>query len=232
MERFRRHATYEEPFHWWGPVWKPPAPVPLRDLIAAGLLTGEAVALLRTLIDRRHSVVVAAGPSGAGKTTLLNALLELLPARTRRIYLRGCYEPFDFLPGVEPAESALLINEISPHLPIYLWGPGVRTALDCVRDGFQLFATAHATAVDELIYSLAGYPLRIPLDLVAALGIVILLDVWVASDEVRRQVSAIHRLQVDPSGGLTPEPLALRSGRDASLLLTQAGTAILQSLSD
>ena len=44
------------------------------------------------------------GPNGAGKTTTLTALLDLMPHDTRRVYLRGHYENFDFVnePGIEP----------------------------------------------------------------------------------------------------------------------------------
>jgi energy-coupling factor transporter ATP-binding protein EcfA2 len=219
MDSFRRRPSFEEPFNWWGPVWKLPAPIPLQELIALDELSFDAAALLGVLIEGRHSVIIAAGPSGAGKTTLLNALLEFLPEETRRIYLRGCYEPFDFLSTAEPATSALLVNEISPHLPIYLWGPGVRRALGCVRDGYQLFATAHATSLDELIYSLAGYPLRIPLDEIAGLGVVVLLDVWIEAGEIRRQVSSISLLRPEARGGLTPEALASRASRREPLML-------------
>ena len=53
---------------------------------------------------------------------MLTALLDFLPPRTHRIYPRGCFETFAFLsdPAISPRESVLLINEISPHLPVYL----------------------------------------------------------------------------------------------------------------
>src|ERR671937_5478 len=107
MSRLR---SYDEPFGWWGPVWSAPGPRSVGNLIADGILTAEAAALLSILLERRASLIVAAGPSGAGKTTLLTALLDFLPAETRRIYVRGCYEPFDFLETTDPAHSALLVN--------------------------------------------------------------------------------------------------------------------------
>src|SRR5262245_28755713 len=108
----------------------------LDDLVAAGSLSRELAVVLKTLVERRASIVVAAGPSGAGKTTFLSALLDHLPEATTRIYVRGCYEPFDFLRETNPASSALLVNEISPHLPIYLWGPGVRQTFEAAKSGY------------------------------------------------------------------------------------------------
>ncbi|HEX5498682.1 MAG TPA: hypothetical protein VFX03_05625, partial [Thermomicrobiales bacterium] len=130
------------------------------------------------------------------------------PDSTRRIYLRGCYEPFAFLadPAAPPDASALLINEISPHLPVYLWGPGVRRALRAGQAGYQLFATAHARSVDEFVGSLAGPPLRVPLADIAALQIVAILDRPAGSERFR--LSALCGLAPTPQGGLLRLPLA------------------------
>ena len=215
-----RSRSYDEPFGWWGPVWSVPAPRSIHDLIADGVLTAECAALLSVLIDRRASVIVAAGPSGAGKTTLLTALLDFLPAGTRRIYVRGCYEPFDFLGATVPTSSALLVNELSPHLPIYLWGPGVRRTLQAAQSGYQLLATAHATSVDEFVYSLAGYPLRVPAEEIAAIDLLVLLDAWLDGKGVRRDVHAILSLKVGAEpGSLLPLALAKRAHRGAPLII-------------
>ncbi len=219
----RRPHSFDEPFGWWGPVWASPEAHSIGDLIEDEILTAESAALLWMLIERRASLVVAAGPSGAGKTTLLTALLEFLPAGTRRIYPRGCYEPFDFLGSTEPGASALLVNEVSPHLPIYLWGPGVRRTLEAVRGGYQLLATAHALSVDEFVYSLAGYPLRVPAAEIAAIDLLVLLDAWFDGNGIRREVRAIVRLKggIEP-GSLAPVVLAERDRRNGSLVVDWA----------
>lgn len=220
MSSVRRPRSFDEPFGWWGPVWSSPAPRSIGDLIRDGILTTECAALLWALLERRASIVVAAGPSGAGKTTLLTALADFLPARTRRIYVRGCYEPFDFLGATDPQTSVLLVNELSPHLPIYLWGPGVRRALAAVREGYQMLATAHATSVDEFVYSLAGYPLRVPALEIAEIDLLVLLDAWLDGRGVRREVRAIVNLTVGTEpGSLSPVILAERSGRGAPLTI-------------
>jgi energy-coupling factor transporter ATP-binding protein EcfA2 len=160
------------------------------------VLAPAAAGLLWALLARRASVVVAAGPSGAGKTTLLTALLDFLPTGTRRVYVRGCFEPFRFLadPAVEPRRTSLLVNEISPHLPSYLWGPGVRRLLATKRDGYVLAATAHAASVEDLVGSLAGYPLRIPPAEMAAFDLVVVLDAREEEGVVRREVVDVAAL--------------------------------------
>jgi hypothetical protein len=175
-------VRYEEPFYWWGPAWTTPAPLSLRDLLRNGTLDPWPAAILWAALARRRSLTVVSGPSRVGKTTILSALLTFLPPSTRRIYLRGSRESFAFLadPDVVPARTALLVNEISPHLPVYLWGPAVRQFLQAGRAptgrGFTLLATAHAESAMELVALLTGSPLRVPtceisaLEYVAAVG--------------------------------------------------------------
>jgi type IV secretory pathway ATPase VirB11/archaellum biosynthesis ATPase len=157
-------ARYEEPFAWWGPGWPAPAPRGIDDLLRDESIDSWTAANLWAALARRYSLVVVAGASGVGKTTLLTALLEFLPPGTRRVYLRGCFETFAFLsdPTIDPHETALLINEISPHLPVYLWGPAVGRILEAPERGFQLLATAHANSVLDLVGALTGSPLHIP----------------------------------------------------------------------
>ena len=176
---------YEEPFAWWGPGWPAPAP---RDI--AALLHDETVdswtgANLWAALARRRSLAVVAGASGVGKTTLLTALLDFLPSPTRRLYLRGCFETFAFMSDstINPGETALLINEMSPYLPVYLWGPAVSRVLGAAQQGFALLATAHADSVHDLVGALTGSPLHIPAAQTAAFEFVVVLE----RDEANRQ---------------------------------------------
>jgi energy-coupling factor transporter ATP-binding protein EcfA2 len=199
---------YDEPFHWWGPGWESSSARGAADLLRDGTLDPWTGAVLWAALTRRSSLVVAAGPSGAGKTTLLTALLEFLPAETRRIYLRGSFESFAFLsdPSIVPHESVLLINEVSPHLPIYLWGPAVARALTVAERGFSLLATAHAESVPDFIGLLTGSPLRIPAPHIAAFGFVTFLEVSSASASGRR-VCDISRL-ARTAGGIAFDSLS------------------------
>jgi len=164
----------------------------LRD----GTLDSWTAANLWAALARRRSLAVVAGESEAGKTTLLSALLDFLPPNTRRIYPRGCFESFAFLsdPAIEPSETALLINEISPHLPVYLWGPAVGRVLEAAELGFALLATAHADSVHEFVGALTGSPLRIPLTQATAFEFVVVMKRDQANLSGRR-VHGVWRLE-------------------------------------
>lgn len=194
-------TRYGEPFHWWGPGWSVPRMLGVQDLLRDGTIDRKSAALLWAVMARRRSLVVVGGPGGLGKTTLLTALCQLLPPTTTRLYARGCYETFAFLddPHVEPHESALLINEISPHLPVYLWGGAVARMLDAAQRGFALYATAHGESLYEFVASLTGSPLRIPAASIAAFEYVVLLD---RTDAVAsgRQVRGVWRLRHTAQG--------------------------------
>jgi energy-coupling factor transporter ATP-binding protein EcfA2 len=199
---------YDEPFFWWGPGWESPAARSMSDLLRDGTIDAWTAAQLWAALARRRSMVVVAEPSGAGKTTLLTALLEFLPEGTRRLYLRGCYEAFSFLvnPEIKSDSSALLINEISPHLPVYLWGPAVAQSLAAGQRGFTLLATAHAESVPALVGLLSGSPLRIPANQVAVFEFVVVLAPSTQAASSRR-VTGLWRLHPTPAGvGFTPAP--------------------------
>ena len=218
--RLKPVQPYEEPFFWWGPGWSHPAGVDAGWLIAQGVVTAEAMAVLSVLISHRSSCIVAAGPSGAGKTTLLTSLLAFLPRDTRLVYLRGSYESFEFVRETNPATTTLLVNELSPHLPVYLWGQGARTAFELALRGYQLLATAHATSIEDLIYQLASYPVCLPSSTIAATRIVVLLDAWSDGGAVRRQVRTIAWLQAAKhAAGLTVHPLAVRENLESPLVV-------------
>jgi hypothetical protein len=196
---------YEEPFFWWGPGWTAPPSRSLADLLRDGTIDAWTAAVLWAALSRRRSLAVIASAGGAGKTTLLTALLDLLPAATRRVYLRGCFESFAFVgdEGLRPRQTALLINEISPHLPVYLWGPAVGRALTLVECGYTLLATAHAGSVPEFVGTLTGSPLRLPASNVAAFEFVALLELSAESISGRR-VRGLWRLRPE-RGGATME---------------------------
>lgn len=207
--RRRRAASYGEPFSWWGPVWTPPTPRTVIDLIHEEVMSTRTAALLWALLARGASIAVVAGPSGAGKTTVLTALLDFLPPESQRLYLRGCYESFAFLddPDIDPARGVLLVNELSPHFPTYLWGSGVHQLFESGHRGFQIALTAHAATATEFVGSLTHYPLRVPMQDVGAISVVLTLTTPVASSMKRPRLAGLSTLT--PVGGtyLRVDPL-------------------------
>jgi energy-coupling factor transporter ATP-binding protein EcfA2 len=195
------HAVrYETPYHWWGPGPAPPAPLALRDLLRNGTIDVECASTLWAGLAQRQSLTVIGGPSGLGKSTLLHAVLPALPEPTQRLYLRGCFETFAFQDDLRcvPSNSALLVNEISPHLPIYLWGPAVQRTLEARDAGYQILATAHGRSFLEFAASLTGSPLRVPARLLAAFGLVALLEP--APGATGRRVTELWQLSPSRDG--------------------------------
>jgi hypothetical protein len=132
-------------------------PLSVAQLIAAGSLDAPTAALLWLLIERHQSLIVS-GPTdptpGVGKTTTLNALLEFLPVGTTLVYTMGMYEDFDFVADTNPATTCVLANEVSDHLPIYMWGRVARQLLALPADGYAVATSCHADAVDDVVHML------------------------------------------------------------------------------
>jgi hypothetical protein len=195
------------PLDWWGPAWAPREQLSLRDLVQSGLVPLDLAALLWGLIDRDASVLVAAGPSGAGKTTLLTGLLELLDPAKRRFHARGLHETFAELADVDPASTAILVNEISPHLPIYLWGEPARRLFELAGQGFQFFATCHAETVEEVVYGFCSPSIRLRASQLAKIDALIFLRAWREGPAIRRAIQRVVALRGDDRVGLEALPL-------------------------
>lgn len=91
----------------------------------------------------------------SGKTTLLSALVAFLPPDTRPIFLRGLSETFDYAREADPAHSYLLVNELSSHLPVYLWGAKATRMFQTLQAGFGLGTTMHADDVAGVLEQLS-----------------------------------------------------------------------------
>ncbi|HLI51846.1 MAG TPA: type II secretion system protein E [Thermomicrobiaceae bacterium] len=201
----------EQPNGWWGYRHEPPDPLSITRLVDSGLLDPCTAAFLWLAIEAKASVFVVSEPSNAGKTTFLTALLDFLPEQVRRIYLRGWYERFTFMSEDDPAESYLLCNEISSHLPIYLWGRGVRRMFDALHAGFSLATTAHTTGAEGVIELLSAYPLQIPDQLILDIDFVITLGIGRGSAGPARRLLRIEEI-VEQAGKPAASTIVEREG--------------------
>jgi hypothetical protein len=188
-------SSYQIPFGWWGYHWTPPEQRSLIWLIKHDLLDVETGAFLSLAIEARASIVVIAEPHEAGKTTLLTALLDFLPEGTDPVYLRGWYERFAFIEQFPPAHAYLLCNEISAHLPTYLWGHGVRRMFEAVAAGYPFATTMHATSAADALHQLTSYPLDVPPSHLTSLRLVVTIGVGYASNRLLRRVTRVERLR-------------------------------------
>jgi hypothetical protein len=209
---------HDEPFGWWGWHWQPPVPLSVMQIIDAGSADTGLMALVWAMLARRASIIVAAEPPMAGKTTTLTALLDLMPPDTRRVYLRGHYETFDFTlePGADPHKTYVLANEMSDHLAVYLWGSRVYKMFELITQGYAIGSTMHAETVNDVIAILDSEPLSVPADWIARLTLVVNLYVSSTYGSAVRRFNTVHMLgpgNHDGASGLLPgvRPLLLSS---------------------
>ncbi|HUZ03153.1 MAG TPA: type II secretion system protein E [Thermomicrobiaceae bacterium] len=234
----RRH---DEPFGWWGYRADLPTPLSMVELISRGSLDARTAAFLWLALEQRASLVVAARPPGAGKTTTLTALLDFLPPEVKPIYLRGWYERFDFLEESAPEQSYLLCNEISSHLPTYLWGRGVRRLFEAVRDGYGMATTVHAGGAAEVISVLEAYPLEVPHELVCGIDLVLTLGVGLGPSGLVHRLMALELitpglarplLETIAARDVLLGPLEAPAGRLIGVLVERFGLAPEQAIAE
>ncbi len=200
----------DEPPGWWGYGEPPADSLSIVQLIAHETLDTRVAAFLWIAVERHASVVVAAAEPRAGKTTLLTALIDLLPPETTRRYLRGWYERFDFAEQDDPAHTYLLCNEISSHLPIYLWGRGVRRLFELAHRGFALATTVHAAGARDVLALFRAFPLEVPEPYLASIDLVLTLGTGLGPRGLVRRLMRVEApILVD--GRLDIEVLAERA---------------------
>lgn len=204
----------EQPLAWLGPRRQFDSPWTLRDLIRHGVLGRSEAALLVLLVRHRASVLVMAGRSGAGKSTLLEALLPWYPSGDARIRLRGSFEAFGWErdPRFAPERAVLVAEEISGHLPTYLWGAGVGRFLAWRTAGCALAATAHGDQVEDVARLLTGYPLRLPLRSVAAFDLILRLGPSNGVAGPGFHITDVWALDLSGTEGLIARPVLDGSG--------------------
>jgi hypothetical protein len=162
---------------WWAdwPFPRIDENLSILDVVNFGTIDFKLAGLLWLLMEHRPSVMVAAGPIWAGKTTLFHALLDFLRPEIAQVSLRGYDEDFKSLGNDEPENTYLITEEISNHSYEYLWGSQVTKAFELLPKGYALGGTIHARDIREVAYVLNA--LRVPLPLIASLGIIITLQV-------------------------------------------------------
>jgi hypothetical protein len=208
------------------------------ELIATGVIDAELAALAWILVEARLPLVVAGLLQGTGKTTLFEALLDFLPATTRRIELAGEAEDFAWLPEAEalgwtrasapiraaipvsPATAYLVAAELSEHLPIYTWGRAARTLVRAASIGYGIGTTLHADRLEDVHALLGSRAVGLTDDELTYLGLILVARAERGPDgHVRRRVVAAHYARPvgrDEHGHTQRLPPAVLAARDAS----------------
>ena len=124
------------------------------------------------------------------------------------------YEDFGFtqLPDIEPEHTYALCNEVSDHLPIYMWGRVARRYLSLPAQGYHIATSVHADTIDDVIH-LYQRDLRLGAEDVRRLGLVVNIGLVGRVYPLRRRWLSTYFLQsnADPRrpDKVTPVPLSL-----------------------
>ncbi|HEV2655456.1 MAG TPA: hypothetical protein VGU68_20090 [Ktedonobacteraceae bacterium] len=211
-------------------------PLSMAQIIALGSVDAETAGLIWLLLEQGASLTVA-GPTdpqpGVGKTTTLNALLQFLPEGTALAYMSGMYETFAFtrLPDIDPAHTYALCNEVSDHLPIYMWGRVARRYLTLPAQGYHVATSVHADTIKDVLH-MYQRDLRLRPDEVRRLGLVVNIGLVGRLYPPRRRWFTTHFLQPSPDptrpDAVVPVPLSLWNEFDDTF--EHADQAILDEL--
>ncbi|MGH2378589.1 MAG: hypothetical protein ACRDGT_08930 [Candidatus Limnocylindria bacterium] len=207
-ERPLQPDDYDEPIGWWGWNWEPPVPMSVSQLLAAGNFDARTAALCWMVLGSHGSMLIASEPPHSGKTTTLTAFLDFLPSDVRRVYVRGWAETFDYVKQHDPERTLLLANELSSHLPVYLWGPKAVRVFRTLRKGFALGSTLHADTAEEAVAQLTG-ELGLEAEDLALIDLLLVMRVYLVAGThgaLARRVVSAHRL-VPRAEGVSLVPL-------------------------
>ena len=208
-ERPLSARDYDLPVGWWGWNWDPPVPMSITEILAAGNMDARTAALCWLALEHHGSLLIAAEQPHSGKTTTLTAFLDFLPNRTRRVFVRGWSETFDYLRQTDPAETLLLANELSSHLPVYLWGPKAVRVFRTLRRGYAIGSTLHADSAQEAVDQLVG-ELGVDAADLARVDLLMVMRIFASPRRgIARRVVSLHRL-ASPGGRPTLVPLVTR----------------------
>jgi len=199
------------PHGWWGYHWAAPEPMSVVEIVRSGSLDLRLMATLWAAVARRSSVMLAAEAPMAGKTTTLSALVDLLPPGTVGVFLSGWAEDFRWVDRYGPDRTYQLVNEMSDHLPIYLWGRQARAALSLVARGYGMGATMHADSLDEAI-AVFRDELGATDAEIGALDLYLQFSAYRTPAGMYRRVEEAWYLRLDPAGRLDPVRLARIDG--------------------
>jgi hypothetical protein len=177
------------------------------ELLEARNMDARTAALCGMVLESHGSILIAAEQPHSGKTTTLTALLDFLPNDIRRVFVRGWVETFDYLKQSTPERTILLGNELSSHLPVYLWGPKAVRVFETLRKGYAFGSTLHADSADEAVAQLTGELGVAPQDL-ARVDLLMVMRIYATMrGDYARRVVTLHRLSPREGSGLRLLPL-------------------------
>jgi hypothetical protein len=222
--------------YWWH--YDSRRPLSTAQIIALDSVDVKTVAIVWLLLEHGASLTVA-GPTdpqpGIGKTTTLNALLQFLPEGTALAYMSGMYEDFAFtqLPDIDPASTYALCNEVSDHLPIYMWGRVAKRYLTLPSSGYHIATSVHADTIHDVIHMYQD-DLRVSAEDIRRLGIVVNIGLVGRVYPLRRRWLTTHFLQpqADPKCPDVVIPLPLSQWNAVDDTFVHAKQPVLDELAN
>jgi hypothetical protein len=191
------------PYHRYRLHYESDHQLSVPELIARGSVAAPTAGLLWHLLEHRASYIIA-GPTdptpGVGKTTTLNALLPFYPTDTAMVYTLGLYEDFAFMKETTPTETTVLANEVSNHLPIYMWGRGARKFLCLPAEGYTIATTCHADTLADVMDILTS-DLRLTPQDIHQLQVIVNIGLWGRTWPQKRRWLTTHFLTPDAADG-------------------------------
>ena len=224
---FDPHDPYER-YYWH---YESRRPLSVAQIVALGSVDAETAGLIWLLLECGASLTVA-GPTdpqpGVGKTTTLNALLQFLPEGTALVYMSGMYENFAFtrIPDLDPKTTCALCNEVSDHLPIYMWGRIARRYLSLPGKGFRVATSVHADTIDDVMY-MYSQDLHLAPEDIRRLGLIINIGLVGRTYPPRRRWFSTHFVPplADPKQpDVVPTPISLWNEYDDTFEHADAAT--------
>ncbi len=198
------------PEGWWGYSWSPPNPMSVVEIIGTPAIDSRLMATLWAVVSRRRSVMLSSEAPHAGKTTTLSALVDFLPDDTTGIFVRGWWEDYAWTDEIPAGTGYLLVNEMSDHLPIYVWGRAALGALQLAGAGWGLGATMHADSLPEALDTLRSLGAT-DADL-AGLTMYLQYAAYATPAGMYRRVEEAWHLRLDDAGVLSPVRLGAIDG--------------------
>jgi hypothetical protein len=199
------------PEGWWGYHWTLPRPLSAVEIVESGSIDARLMATLWAVMARRGGVMLSSEAPQAGKTTTLSALVDFLPSDTMGVFLRGWGGDFSWTERIGADRGFLLVNEMSDHLPIYVWGRNAAGALRLAGSGYGIGGTMHADSLAEALACLRGELRATDADL-AGLTLYVQYSAYRIPSGMYRRVEEAWHLRTDASGELAPVRLAAIEG--------------------
>ncbi|MDH4334127.1 MAG: hypothetical protein OEW24_02530 [Chloroflexota bacterium] len=199
------------PEGWWGYHRELPKPMSAVEIAASGSLDLRLMAMLWAVVHRRRGVMLASEAPMAGKTTTLSALVDFLPDGAVGVFLRGWHPDDEWTAEIGADRGYLLVNEMSDHLPIYVWGRNARLSLKLAAGGYGLGATMHADSLGEATALLRAELGATDAEL-GALTVYLQYSAYRTPTGMYRRVEEAWHLRTDPAGTLVPVRLAAMEG--------------------